>query len=110
MMRWIPVLVLAGCAHQAATLHTETSTSAIAAAEAVGAQDVPKAALHLQYAKEEEEAARKLNEQGKEEEAASLLQRAEADAELALALSKQESERADAQAAIQRLQTLQHQD
>jgi hypothetical protein len=108
MTRLIPIIgLLAGCAHQAAALHTETSTSAIAAAEAVGAQDVPKAALHLQYAKEEEDAAKKLNDEHKEEQATSLLLRAQADAELALALSNQESERAEAKAALERLQSLQ---
>jgi hypothetical protein len=95
-------LVAAGCASNP-PLSTETSTSAIRAAEAVGADDVPKAALHLQLANEELIGAQKLAADGKKEEADSLLLRAEADAELAILLSKEDSEQSEATRAMDRV-------
>lgn len=88
-------------------LYTETSTAAIRSAEDSGAGDVPRASLHLQYAKEAMAAATELNERGEPEMANSWLLRAEADAELALALSRAEAEREVAQAAIERVRRLQ---
>lgn len=80
------VAVAAGCSSSPA-LRTESSTSAIRAAEEVGASEVPRASLHLQLAKEELDRARTLSDNGKKDEAASQLLRAEADAELAVLLS-----------------------
>lgn len=62
-----------GCA--GAQLRTDESTAAIRAAEEVGAQDVPRAALHLQLAKEALARATKLSEQGEQDQAKSLLTR-----------------------------------
>lgn len=94
-----------GCAAKEA-LHTDVSSAAIRSAEELGARDVPQASLHLQLAEEELQAATELQAKGEKEEAASLLLRAEADAELAVALSRVETERAAAQAAIDRVRKL----
>lgn len=97
---------LAGCAN--APLRTEASTSGIRAAEEAGAEKVPRAALHLQKAKEELESARKLGKGDEEdrEKAQSMLTRAEADAELAILLSHEESERNEAKDAVERVRQL----
>ncbi len=95
----------AGCA-SAPPLRTEASTSGIRAAEEVGAPAVPGAALHLQLAKEELARARVLAAQGEREEGASMLTRAESDAELAVALSREDTERSEAQAAVQSVRQL----
>jgi len=108
----IPVFVVAivaaaiagGCA--TAPLHTEAATSGIRAAEAVGADQVPRASLHLQLAKDQLDLARKLAENGKKDQAASMLSRAEADAELALILSHGAAEKQEAEEAMMRLQQL----
>ena len=56
--------------------------SSVRAAEAIGANDEPKAALHLQLAKDEMAAARRFAADGDEDNAALMLERARADAEL----------------------------
>src|SRR3972149_3757256 len=95
--------VITGCA-SGPTFHqsSEASTSAIRAAEEVGSTNVPRASLYLQLAKEELEGARKLAEEGKKERAESLLLRAEADAELAVALSHEQTEKTEAEQAIEK--------
>jgi hypothetical protein len=100
----IAVAAAAGCA--SAPLKTEASTSGIRAAEEVGASKVPRAALHLQLAKEELANAEKLAKKGDRLEAASLLMRAEADAEIAVALSREDSGKKEGQAAIERVRQL----
>lgn len=96
---------VAGCA-PAPALRTESSTSAIRAAEEVGASDVPGAALHLQLATEELDRARVLSDQGKKDEANSQLLRAEADAELAIVLSREDAEKSAAAQAMERVRRL----
>lgn len=93
-----------GCA--SVPFRTESSTSGIRAAEEVGAADVPRAALHLQLAKEELQKAKTLAENGKDEMAASMLLRAEADAELAVLLSREDAERSAAQAEVLKVREL----
>lgn len=88
-------------------LRTDTSTSAIRAAEAVGVDNAPRAALHLQLAKESLERAQVMAENGDREEARSLLSRAEADAELAILLSREQSEKTDAALAMEQVRQLQ---
>jgi hypothetical protein len=100
------VVVAAGCASSPA-LRTESSTSAIRAAEAVGASEVPRASFHLQLAREELALAKDLSERGKKDEAASLLLRAEADAELAILVSQEQAEKLDAAQAMERVRQLQ---
>lgn len=87
-------------------LHTDDSTSAIRAAEEVGANQVPRASLHLQLAKESLAKATKLSENGDTAEARSLLMRAEADAELAVVLSREAAEKQEAVKAIERVKQL----
>lgn len=102
----IAVALAAGCASQPA-LRTESSTSAIRAAEAVGANEVPRASLHLQLAKEELDRAQGLADRGEKDEAASQLLRAEADAELAVVLSREQAEKTEASQAMERVRRLQ---
>jgi hypothetical protein len=86
----------------------EASQAAIRAAEELGAKKVPQAALHLQLAKEQSEAAKSSLAQGERERAEGLLLRAAADAELALALARESSARDEAQQAIDRIQAMKH--
>ena len=99
------LLFFVGCATNPA-LRTESSTSGIRAAEEVGAENVPRAALHLQLAKEELERARALAASGEKDRASSLLLRAEADAELAVALSREDAEKSEARAEVARVRQL----
>jgi hypothetical protein len=88
------------------SLGAEDSAAAIRAAEEVGAAHSPEAALHLQLAKEQFEHARKLT--GPEDRSAStrLLLRARADADLSLALTREQSSQLEAQAALEKVKTL----
>jgi len=99
--------VAAGCASSPA-LRTDSSTTAIRAAEAVGANNVPNAALHLQMAREELELAKGMADKGQKDQASSQLLRAEADAQLAVVLSQEQNEKADAQQAMERVHQLQN--
>lgn len=103
------VLAVTGCSSTRPPLQTESSTSAIRAAEAVGATDVPRAALYLQMAKEGLARANDLAAKGKDKEAASLLRRAEADGELAVLLSREQNEKDEAVQAMERVRRLQQQ-
>lgn len=108
MHRLIPLVALlaSGCAHTIPEYATESSASAIRTAEEVGATEVPKAALHLQLAKEEFEKAKALFTDGKTDEAKSLLARAEADAELAVTLAREDAEKQAARDAMARVTQL----
>jgi regulator of protease activity HflC (stomatin/prohibitin superfamily) len=97
--------LLAGCGSSPA-LNKEPSTSAIRAAEEVGASTVPTASLYLQLAKEGLEKAKALAAEGKNEQAASMLLRAEADGELAVALSRGDADKTEATKAIERVRQL----
>lgn len=73
---------------------TERMTSAkasVRAARELGADQVPKAQLHLQLAEEQVRRADKLMDEGKMDHADMMLQRADADARLAMALTRQSS-------------------
>jgi len=87
-------------------VHAETSTASIRAAEEVGATRTPQAALHLQLAKEQFEAARKMDDPDDRDHADRLLMRSQADAELALALARTETEKVEAESAVARVKTL----
>ena len=96
-----------GCATSASPQnHRVNSESAIRAAETVGAQDVPSAALHLQLAREQVELAEKSMRQGNNERAVRLLRRATADADLAVALAQEAPIRHAAEETLQRLEDL----
>jgi hypothetical protein len=95
-----------GCA-TSPHLDTEESTSGIRAAEEVGADDIPRAALHLQLAKEELSKAEALSEDGEPEQAESMLLRAEADAELAVVLSHEQAAKTEAEEAVEHVRAVQ---
>lgn len=80
--------------------------SSVTAAEAVGANDQPKAALHLQLARDEMAEARRLAAEGDGDNAALLLDRARVDAELAMQLARTEQEQEKAREAWQKIQEL----
>lgn len=96
---------VAGCA-STPPINKEASTSAIRAAEEVGASSIPSASLYLQLAKEELENAKALAAKGDKEQAESMLLRAQADGELAVALSRGEADRAEATRAIEQVRQL----
>jgi hypothetical protein len=98
-------VAMAGCGGSEA-VNNEGSTSAIRAAEEVGASKVPSASFYLQLAKEELENARGLAANGDKERAESMLLRAQADAELAVALSRGEADKTQATQAIERVRQL----
>jgi len=97
--------VIAGCSG-GAVVNKEPTTSAIRAAEEVGASGVPGASLYLQLAKEELVRAKALAANGEKEQAESMLERAEADAELAVALSHSDADKKEAAEAIERVRLL----
>jgi hypothetical protein len=97
--------VIAGCG-SSPVVNKEASTSAIRAAEEVGASKVPSASLYLQLAKEGLEKAKALAEKGDKEQAESMLLRAQADAELAVALSREDADKKEATQAVERVRQL----
>jgi hypothetical protein len=100
-------LTVAGCGSAPVPAENVTQAkSSISAAEAVGAQSVPKSALHLKMAKDQVAQAEAMIQDGETEEAKLVLLRAQADAELALALAREASIRAEAQAAMKKVQDL----
>jgi hypothetical protein len=101
----VATAIAAGCA-TSAPLRTEASASGIRAAEELGASSVPRAALHLELARQELDQARGLAKEGEKDRAASMLLRADADAELAVLLSREETEKSDALAAVARVRQL----
>jgi hypothetical protein len=80
--------------------------AAISAADAVGAQHEPRAALHLKLAKDQLAQARAQNQDGNEDEAALALARASVDAEAALMVTREAAARRDAQKSAQEVQKL----
>jgi hypothetical protein len=83
-----------------------SATAAVRAAEVGGAQSIPAATLHLKRAKEGIEKAKALMAENDNEEADWVLQRAEVDAELALAQARESQSKAEAQAAVDQVETL----
>jgi hypothetical protein len=89
-----------------AAVPQETLTAAQASvkgAEVGGANEDPKAQLHLKLANEQIEKAKKLIEDDENEEAARVIERAQADADLALALAQQAKSLRDAKLADEQL-------
>jgi hypothetical protein len=84
---------------------TETQ-SAISAAEAVGATNNPRAALHLKLARDQMKGAESLIREGDEDEAKLMLDRARVDAELALVLTRGAEQRAEAMKALEQVRNL----
>lgn len=116
MRLWIPIVAFVfqgGCATTSSapvvavpSLGAEDSAGAIRAAEEVGAAHNPEAALHLELAKEEFEHARKLTSADDRPESTRLLLRARADADLSLALTRESTSKLEAQAALDKVKTL----
>jgi hypothetical protein len=73
--------------------------AAISAADAVGARNEPRAALHLKMARDQLVQAQALAQDGKQDEARLMLDRARTDAEVALMVTREVSARADAERA-----------
>lgn len=103
------LLGLAGCAgaQKVPTEQLVDSQVSIRQAEEAGAEAVPDAAQHLQWAREQTSEARRLLEHNERDKAALFLKRAEADAELALALAREAPARAEADRVLQQVQQLQ---
>ncbi len=100
-------VLLTGCATTAVPHELiASSQGAIRAAEEIGAEKVPSAALHLQLAKEQADRANTLIREGDNMRASYVLQRAAADADLALALAREAPLRAEAQKAVDDLQSV----
>lgn len=97
-----------GCGKSATPLPKVTETqSAISAAEAVGANKHPRAALHLKLANDQLREAETLIENEQQEDARLVLDRARADAELALVLTRSDQQRSEAQRAMEQVRELQ---
>jgi hypothetical protein len=85
-----------GCASAPApTEQLASAEASMRAAREVGAQQVPKAELHLRLAQEQVDKAKKLAADGDNERAGMVLSRAHADAELALALTRESAAQHD---------------
>jgi hypothetical protein len=96
-----------GCAsQQVPPARFADAQSAITAADAVGAQHEPRAALHLKMARDELTKARAFAKEGDDEEAQLALARASIDAEIALMVTREAAARRDAEKAAQEVQSL----
>lgn len=82
------------------------SQAAIRGAEEVGAENTPKAALHLKMARDHLKNAEALMADEENEEASLVLKRAEVDAEVAISMSKETEERMKAEEAMKKVQEL----
>lgn len=104
----LTVFAAIGCGKSAMPPPKMTEThSAIAAAEAVGANKHPRAALHLKLANDQLRQAETLIQDEQQEEARLVLERARADAELALVLTRSDQQRSEAQRALEQVRELQ---
>ncbi|HWP08857.1 MAG TPA: DUF4398 domain-containing protein [Polyangiaceae bacterium] len=100
-------LALAGCSstHTMPANYAPAQT-AIGAADAVGARNEPRAALHLKMARDAVARAQVLARQGDEHEAQLTLDRARTDAELALMVTREATARREANDAKRELDGL----
>jgi glycerol-3-phosphate dehydrogenase len=100
-------LLIVACGGAAIPQEQLTSAKAgISVAQAEGAPNEPKAALHLKLAQEQVAKAEALIKDGDNEEAARLIDRAQADADLALSLAKEVKAKGDAQETKEQLDRL----
>jgi hypothetical protein len=93
------VAVIIGCASAS---QIDTSVSTNRAAEEFWIAEVPKAAVHMQLAKEQMGLAEKMAANEQWDQAESMMKRAQADAQVARLLFQEEVERAAAIAAMNR--------
>ncbi len=89
-------LVACGASYPAPNDRMANSAASIRAAEEVGGEQTPQAALHLKLAKEELDQAKALMADEKNKRAEFVLFRADADAELAVALARETKAKAEA--------------
>lgn len=103
-------LLAAGCGSAVGTDRSYTETAAtVRAAEAIGAEDTPQAALHLKMARDGLSEAERLMNDDEHDQAMLVLDRAEADADLALALAQEAEAEAEAQEALDKVEKLRQQ-
>ncbi|HWL88250.1 MAG TPA: DUF4398 domain-containing protein [Polyangiaceae bacterium] len=103
--------MLVGCGSYAPPNESLVNSQAsVRAAQEVGAQNNPQAALHLKLAQEQVDQARQLMGDGDNKRAEFVLLRAQADAELAVALAREASARGEAQQAQDELKSLKNGD
>jgi hypothetical protein len=100
-------LGLGACATAAAPMNAEEPAAAIRAAEEVGAEKVPPAALRLQLAREKFDRARTMTSEEQRPGAARMLMCSKADAELARALARSSLAKAEAEKAKEKTRNLQ---
>lgn len=106
---WLLLGALSATACGGAAVPHDQMTAAeasVSAAEAGGAEEVPKAALHVKKAKDQIAAAKALIEQGENEKATWALEKASADATLALSLAREVALQAEAEAALEEVEVL----
>jgi hypothetical protein len=98
----IPLLLALGCAgsYPPPTQQMADVQAANRSANELGAQNNPKAQLHLKFAEEQLKQAKAAMADDDNRTADSLLIRAKADAELAIALTRQESAQTEASKAV----------
>lgn len=82
------------------------SEGAVRGASEVGAEKVPDASLHLKFARDQVQEAKKHIDNGDNKRAAYVLMRARADAELAIMLAKTASTQADAKQTQEQVEEL----
>lgn len=108
MKYWTTAIVfVAGCGSTALPPAKVTEAqSAVSAAEAVGAANHPRAALHLKLANDQLEQAEGLMREDEHDKARLVLDSARADAELALLMTRSAQERAKAEQALRQVSEL----
>lgn len=105
-MFWLGIAAASALACGGAAVPQEALSAAQASAkgaEVGGANEDPKAQLHLKLAHEQIEKAKKLIADDENEEAARVIDRAQADADLALALAQEAKSRREAKEADEQL-------
>ena len=103
----LALLGLFACgSYPAPNQHMATAQASLRAAQEVGADKDPQAALHLKLAQEQIDQAKKLMDDGDNQRAEFILTRAESDAELAVALARESTTKTQAQQARDDLRAL----
>ena len=106
----VAALLMAACGGAAApTQKLASAKASVRGAEEVGAEQNPRAALHLKMARDQVAKAERLIAADDYESAALTLNQAQADADLALAMTREEKERQLAQQARMRIEELRSQ-
>jgi hypothetical protein len=92
----VVALGLSGCAGAPPQDALTAAEKSISAAEVGGAEETPKAKLHLKLARDQVAEAKELIEEDEIERAELVIERAQADAEVALAAARHEKARQEA--------------